>query len=301
VPGAGALRAAILQPADSLRRWASDASSDPHALQRLLANPFFTALADRLATATDIFAAARVAEWAEHDPGLTDLVVDTAPGLNAVEFLTRPERVATFLSGRSAGWLRWLAPGPTGRAGGLLGGSARRVIGALVRLGGSRMLADLAEFFSLVDETFTRMLARVQATQHWLHDPSTELLIVTSVRDDGARTARDLARALAQAAMSPRAVVVNRALPAEMNAQQGPLQAIASVDPEAAVVIRYALACSTIQARLVEAVRGIAPTTAVVPDARGLDGEARLDVLAKVGQALRAELTVESRAGSGSP
>jgi anion-transporting ArsA/GET3 family ATPase len=290
VPGAGSLRAAVLQPADSVRRWAVEASPDPRALQRLFANPFFAALADRLATATDIFAAARVAEWSERDPGLTDLVVDTAPGLNAIEFLTRPERVTAFLGGRMVGWLRWLAREPTGGSQGLLRGGARRVFGGLVRMGGSRMLSDLAEFFSLVEGMFARMLARVQTTQRWLRDGSTELLIVTSVRDDGAQTARDLAGALAEAGLVAGAVVVNRALPADLAAQSELLERAAAVDPEAAPVIRYALAYAAIQARVVQAVRGLSATTALVPDARGLDGEARLESLAQIGRALRGGL-----------
>ncbi len=300
VPGAGALRAAILQPSEALRRWATEATeADPRALQRLFANPFFTALADRLATATDIFAAARVAEWAERDPGLTNLVVDTAPGLNALEFLTRPERVAAFLSGRTVGVLRWLAREPAGgaprqtpvaRLTGELWGGARQLLGAFVRLGGSRMLGDLADFFSLVEGTFTRMLARVQTTQKWLHDPSTELIIVTSAHEDGARTARELAAALTHAGLSPRAVVVNRALPPAMEAQRAALQAFALAHPEASATVQVALGYVAIQARVVESVRGLVPTTVVVPDARGLDGESRLEVLAGLGRALEAAL-----------
>jgi anion-transporting ArsA/GET3 family ATPase len=288
VPGADALRAALLQPADSVRRWAAEASPDPATLQRLFGNPFFAALADRLATATDIFAAARVAEWAERDPGLTDLIVDTAPGLNAIEFLTRPEKVATFLGGRMVGWLRWLAREPTGGSQGLLKGSARRVFGALVRIGGSRMLADLADFFSLVEGMFATLLARVQTTQRWLHDASTELLVVTSVRDDGARTARDLSLALSQAGLRPRAVVLNRAVPVDFAAELSPLAASAS--GEAVPVLRYALAYATMQARVIESVRGTARTTAIVPDARGLDGDSRLASLTQLGQALREAL-----------
>lgn len=285
VPGADALRAALLQPADSVRRWAAEASPDPATLQRLFSNPFFAALADRLATATDIFAAARVAEWSERDPALTDLIVDTAPGLNAIEFLTRPEKVAAFLGGRTVGWLRWLAREPTGGSRGLLRGGARRVFSALVRIGGSRMLSDLADFFSLVEGTFATLLARVQTTQGWLRDASTELLVVTSVRDDGAQTARDLAGALSQAGLAPRAVVLNRALPQDLAAQLAPLEPFAS--SEAAPVLRYAMAYTTIQARVIESVRGLARTTVVVPDARGLDGDARLESLARLGQALR--------------
>lgn len=291
VPSAGGLRAAILQPAESVRRWAGDACPDPQLRARLFANPFFAALADRLATATDIFAAARVAEWAERDPALTDLVVDTAPGLNAIEFLTRPERVAAFLGGRLVGWLRWLARDGSGgsSAEGLRGG-ARRVVWGLVRIGGSRMLADLADFFALVEGMFARMLMRVEETQRWLRAETTQILVVTSVRYDGARMASDLVDALAEARLAPRAVIVNRALPAELPRHAGALRVAAAGDPWAASVVRYALGYASVQARVVEGVRGLAETTVVVPDARGLDGEARLASLARIGEGVRTGL-----------
>jgi anion-transporting ArsA/GET3 family ATPase len=291
VPGAGALRAAVLQPAESVRRWVAEACPDPQIRERLFGNPFFAALADRLATATDIFAAARVAEWAERDPGLTDLVVDTAPGLNAIEFLTRPERVATFLGGRLVGWLRWLAPdaGPKGSSVGPLRGGAGRIVGGLERIGGSRLLSDLADFFALVQGTFTRMIARVQATERWLHEEATQILVVTSVRHDGAETAKQLLDALSNAGLVARAVVVNRALPIGLAAQRALIE-VAAAEPRAVPVIRYALAYSAIQERVVEGVQGLAARTAIVPDARGLDGDERLEALARIGTELRAGL-----------
>ena len=290
VPTCGSLRAAVLEPAESLRRWAAEACPDPETRDHLLANPFFTALADRLATATDIFAAARVGEWAERDASLTDLVVDTAPGLNAIEFLTRPERVAAFLGGRLVGWLRLLArQGGTVSQVGLLGGGARRIFGSLVRIGGARMLADLAEFFALVETVFTRMLARVEVTQRWLREDGTQIIVVTAVRHDGAATAKELSQALEGARLVARAVVVNRALP-RMADQTGTLEAVAARDPDAARVIRYALAYAAMQAKVVEDVRGLAATTATLPDVRGLDADARLESLAHVGELLRATL-----------
>jgi arsenite-transporting ATPase len=288
VAHAGALRAAVLRPADGLRRWATEACPDPRARERLLRNTFFLALADRLATATDIFAAARVAEWVEHDPALTDLVIDTAPGLNAIEFLTRPERVVAFLGGRLVGWLRWLARGQA--AAERVGGGARRIVGGLARIAGSQTLGDLADFFALMDGVLARMLGRVEVTQRWLHDDSTQLLLVTSVRHDGARLAEELARALSDAGLSPRAVIVNRALPASLAGFDAPLEAMAARAPRAAPVIRYALAYSAIQANVLERVRRLAATTVIVPGARGLDGDARIAALVQVGDLIRAGL-----------
>lgn len=289
VPGVGALRAAVLDPAESLRRWAAEACPDCPTRDCLFANPFFAALAGRLATATDIFAAARVTEWVEHQPELTDLVVDTAPGLNAIEFLTRPERVAAFLGGRLVGWMRWLARSsrPTDSAEERLRGGALRIVGGLVRIGGARMLMDLADLFSLVEGMFGSLLARVQQTQRWLRDETTEILVVTSVRHDGALTATALVDALSSAGLVPRAVVLNRALPAGLTECAAPLQAAAVSNPESAPVIRYALAYAAIQARTLEDVRGLAARTAVVYEASAVSGDTRLESLTRVGEVLR--------------
>ena len=259
--------------------------------ERLFENPFFVAMADRLATATDIFAAARVAEWAERDPELTDLVVDTAPGLNAIEFLTRPERLAAFLGGRLVGWLRWLAPDrAAGASSERLRGGARRVLWSLVRVAGSRLLQDLANFFSLVEGMFARVLERVEYTQRWLRSGSTQILVVSSVSDDGARMARGLIDALSVARLAPRAVVVNRAAPLGLEAQRGALELVAASDPLAAPVVRYALAYAAIQSRVVGAVHGLASKTVILPDAHGLDGDERIESLAQLGDLLGAEL-----------
>ena len=290
VPSAAALRAAVLDPAESVRRWAAEACPDLAMREALARNPFFGALADRLATATDIFAAARVAEWAEHEPGLTDLVVDTAPGQNAIEFLTRPERVAALLGGRLVGWLRRLAPGAATGAPGRLQGGALRLAGGLVRIGGLRLLSDLAGFFWLVDGLFTRMGSRVEATRHWLHEGDTRLLVVTSVRHDGAERATELASALARAGLGPYAVVVNRAVGPALAAHAPDLERAMAGDARAAPVVRYALAYAALEARVATAVRALAPVTALVANARGLDGDARLEALAELGERLLIDL-----------
>jgi hypothetical protein len=163
-------------------------------------------------------------------------------------------------------------------------------VGGLVRLGGSRMVLDLADFFTLVESMFDRMLARVRATQRWLHEGATQILVVTSSRHDGARTAMELVDALSKARLAPSAVVVNRALPVGLEALIEPLEVATAGDPWARPVLRYARSYANIQARVVEAVRGLAARTALVPDTRGLDGDSRLESLARIGDVLRAGL-----------
>ena len=200
VPCGGELHAAIVHPHQALERWVGE--HDP-ALTR---NPYFAALGGRLATAVDIFAAARVAEWAERDPLLTDLVVDTAPGLPALEFLRSPRQLDALVSGRMLRWLR--AASSRGR----LHGTARRVLGAFAGVGGARMVIDLADFFSAVRAPLERMLARVEETRRWIG--SADLLLVTSPRDTGAAGAAAVLRALSDEDLAPSAVIVNRTWPA---------------------------------------------------------------------------------------
>jgi anion-transporting ArsA/GET3 family ATPase len=288
VPGVGELHAALLRPEDSMRRWAADACPDPDLRTRLLANKFFLALADRLAAATDLLAAARIAEWAERDPALTDLVVDTAPGLNAIEFLRKPQSLAAFLEGGLVRWLRWLAR--SGTKNGLFKGAARRVIGGLDRLGGTPMLLELAEFLSLVEELLARMLDRVTKAQAWISSPSTELLLIAAVRDDAAHTAGELAKALGELNLSARATVVNRALPQELGPELERLDD-ASLAPDALPFVRYARGYSRMQQRVISEVTPLARTVAVIPAWRGLDEDTRLDALSALGERLLGQLT----------
>ncbi len=286
VPHAGELRAAILRPEKAMRRWAAATCTDADARDRLLRNPFFLALADRLATATDLLAAVRVAEWAEDDPALDDLVVDTAPGLNAIEFLRRPQRLSAFLEGHLVAWLRRLADADRGGPlGAVLRGGARRVVGGLARIGGTRMLLDLADFLSLARDLFTQMLERVEAMQRWLEDPSTEIVLVTSVSDDAAVAARQIGEALTAVNLAPRATVINRAMPPGLGKELGRIPQ-AALGPEAEALVRYVKAYAAMQERVVRAVTPLSSRVVVMPASPGLDEADRAEALAGLGARL---------------
>ena len=107
----GSVRASVLHIGESLKRWVNEAGLSKAAQERLYENQLFRALAERLATATDTFAAVRMAEWPEREEGLTDLVVDTAPGIHAIDFLSKPEKLSAFLDGKLIEWLKWLSKG----------------------------------------------------------------------------------------------------------------------------------------------------------------------------------------------
>lgn len=284
VPGHQGLSAALLRPADCLRRWAKEACSDDALRTRLESNAFFLAMADRLAGATDLLAAVRMAEWAERDEALTDLVVDTAPGLNAVEFLQRPHSLMTFLEGRLVRWLRWLARNRGGKFGGLVR-SGTRALGGLARLGGTRMLFELADFLVLVEDVLTKMISRLERAQAWLRQADTEVLLVTAVRSEAVSTIAQFTAALQAVGITPAAVVLNRALPVELATELAPVD-LGTLSAEAAAVVRFAQGTVAVQARLLEALRQSTPVVKIVPAAQGLEGTERLAALTQLGRRL---------------
>lgn len=280
VPGAGPLRAAIAQPHQAVLRWVAEVCTDPGALARVETNPFFAALGDRLATATDVLAAARIAEWAERDPSLTDLVVDTAPGVAAIDFLRSPRQIKAMAKGWMVRWLRAVARTGDGRFRGVRRG-ARRLLDGMASLVGTRMIVDLAEFFAQVSAAMQRMLVRVERTESWLRSDATELLLVTSPHDTGGRGAAQIVDAVRGERLGLRAVIVNRTLPGELAAELAAIEVPAGAEP----LVGYARAYAAAQAQVLAAASAWAPIVVALPSQPALV-EARRSALVELGASL---------------
>lgn len=281
VPIAPGLTAALVRPEQSLRRWAAEEDAPAE----LLASPFFVALADRLAAASETIAAARAAEWVEKDPALQDLVIDTAPGLQGIDFLERPEKLSAFLEGRVLEWARRLVAPARGPFSGTLRAGARRALGAIGRIGGTRLLVGFAEFAVLIEAVAGRMLERLARARTQIRDG--ELLVVATARAAASDEARALALALGGLGLSPAAAVLNRALPDAISAPEAP-------DAESRAVLRFAANSARVQQRVGAQLAAWAPRVIEVPAASGLDAEgaARLAALTQLGEHLRNPLAL---------
>lgn len=273
VPVSGDLHAALLLPEATLRRWATEGIRDPRERDRLLQNRLFAVLADRLAATTDVIAAVRIAEWLEGDPHLTDLVVDTAPGRNGIEFLKRPAALVGLMQGRLLGWLR-RADAP--------GGVARRILRGLSHVGGVELLGELGELATSVQRPFQRVLDRLERAEAALRDPATEILLVTTVREDAVHSTQALRAELAALGHPPSVVVVNRALSPSLGAETAHVDET-SLDAPSAALLRYLRAYDAIQARVVSGAKVLAPSIVTLAAVSGLDGDARLARLAELG------------------
>jgi len=254
-----------------VRRWATE-GLDADARDRLLANRIFRVLADRLATTTDIIAAVRVAEWLEHDPTLTDFVVDTAPGRNGLELVRRPRALAAFLEGKLLGWLH--------RPHGI----GARLLHTLTPIAGTSALGEVGELAAGIREPLHRVVMRLERAEACLRDPATSFLLITTVREDGVRAASVLRAALSDVDLAPTAVVVNRTI-ADVSAELATLD-VSALGAEAETVVRYTRAYAEMQARVVASAAGLTPEVISLPAFSGLDAGTRLAKLTALGRAL---------------
>lgn len=246
--GAGELRAAILEPNMCLRRWAAEANADTS----LLTDPFFLALADRLAAATDAIAAARAAEWAERDPDLDELIIDTAPGIAGIELATRPEKLLSMLQGRAIGWIRH-------------GGG--RIFSGLTRISGVEALERFGSFLAVVDAALHTLVARLKHAKRWLREA--RILIVATVNEASLSAARDIQAALE---LPVDGVILNRVLPRSFHF-------IPSEDPAARSFANYVEHYRDLQQRIFSELSVSFGRTIELPQRASLD----LDGLAELG------------------
>ncbi len=283
VPGHGVLDAAMLVPDETLRRWATEGLDDQQRAE-LLENRLFKALADRLATTTDVIAAVRVAEWIERDSSLTDFVVDTAPGRNGVEFLRRPTALVALMQSRVFAWLpRVRGPARPSASVETSPGVAGRILGSLARIGGVELVVELARLLSAVETPFRRVRERLERAQALLHLPSTRTLLVTTVLDGAWTAAGTLRDALLDVGVVPSAIVVNQALPRDLGAELANID-VASLDGEAQAFVTYVRECAGAQCRLLDHLASWRVPTVLLQQRSGLDADERLKALEALGR-----------------
>jgi len=254
IPGAGNdpvttpepnLSAAML---DSAAAWEAIAlrHASPPTAARLIASPYFRAVADRF-PGGQAYAAGE--EMLGHlESGRYDLiVVDTPPAQGGIEFFTAPRRVRSLVGGRI---LRWLtgARVPGRRAVYRL--TARPALRVADRILGTPLLEEVAEFLLDLRETYDGVTRRSRRLER--HFKASLTIVVTTTDPAPLREARRFFSVLPDVASPPAAFVFNRTLPgswagAPAPPRDGPLEA--NLRRWAAEAHRQAEARSEIEAR----------------------------------------------------
>ncbi len=205
VPGLPALEAAMLDAAASwealVRR-----HTDGDTAERLVANRFFRAIADRFPAGQAYAAAeetARLAESGQYE----FIVVDTPPVGGAADFFEAPSRIRSLVAGRA---LRVLTgPAIPGRRV-LYSLTARPVLRLADRLLGGPLLEDVAEFLIDLRTTYDGIRARAGDVEALFHAAHT---VVATTTDPGPMA--QARRLLSHGPGTAKTVLVNRTVPAE--------------------------------------------------------------------------------------
>ncbi len=134
------------------------------------------------------------------------LVLDTPPSRNALDFLDAPGRLTAFLEGRALkAFLR-----PTGFGMKVLGRGAAPVLGALRRVTGVDLIADLSTFFALLGDMTEDFSQRAAQVERMCKADSSAFLLVTSAQSGPIDEAIWFRRTLEEVGLPFAGVVVNR-------------------------------------------------------------------------------------------
>ena len=193
--------AAMLDPSSAWDAMVRE-QAGPAQAEKVLANPVYRRIADTFVHGND-YAALGWLDDAFASDRYRLIIVDTAPSQNALDFFDASNRVADFFGSPLLGWL-------TGGDGSLVGGTAARTFSTLAdRLLGAEFLADVVEFFQLMNEVVPGMVARTAAISAELAGYDAAFVAVTAPAADVVGRLDRLAGQLAQRDLRFDAVVVN--------------------------------------------------------------------------------------------
>jgi len=181
--------------------------ADPETVDRLLASPFFRAVAERF-PAGQAYAAAE--EMAGHlESGEFDLVVvDTPPSGGGLDFFASPQRIRSLVGGRV---LRWLTGARIPGRRRLYSITARPVLKVADTVLGGPLLEDVAEFLLDLRTAYDGVSRRArQVERHFRNGTS---VVVTTADPTPLREAVRFFADLPDRTPRPAAVIFNRVLP----------------------------------------------------------------------------------------
>ena len=183
--------------------------AEPEVGDRLLVNPYFRAIADRFPAAQSYAAGERMAEYIEG--GKFDvLVIDTPPSGGGIDFFTAPQRTGDLVSGKL---LKWLTGSHIPGRSILYRFTAKPMLRLADTILGGPMLSDVADFLLDLRTMYDSLSARSRTIERYLRQATT--VIATTADPTPIHETKRFFKHLEGIAITPRAIVFNRALPLE--------------------------------------------------------------------------------------
>jgi len=239
--GEEALEREVRVPLDGLPLWASllDArhtfdrlveryAPDERAQRRILENRYFQHLSGTLGGVLEYMAVERLFEVAA-EGRYGQVILDTPPTRQAIDFLEAPARIVGFLD---SGALRvalkdWFDEEGHLRAGSRWGALGRRAERFLDDVVGLDLLRDMAEFFQAFGPLYEGFRERAQAVEQLLRSPKTRFVLVAGPGEERIPDTLFFARRLEQAGYHLGPIVVNRVHPRYLVDGAAPDQSVA--------------------------------------------------------------------------
>lgn len=210
----GTLHASLLDARQTFDRLIERYATEDEAARRILENRFYQQLSGTLSGILEYMAVERLFE-VEAEGRHSQVILDTPPTRQALDFLEAPSRIIGFLeSGAIRVALKpWFDEEGRLKATsrfGLLGRQAERFLDDVV---GLDLLRDMAEFFQAFAPLYEGFRERAQAVEQLLRSPKTRFVLVSGPGEERIPDTLFFARKLKQAGFHLGPVVVNRVHP----------------------------------------------------------------------------------------
>ena len=211
----GRLDASLLDARRTFDRLVERYAPDAEARRRILANRFYQHLAGTLSGVLEYMAVERLFEVAR-EGRYDQVILDTPPTRQALDFLEAPSRIVRFLdSGALKLALRdWFDEHGRLQPGRGLGLFGRRLEGLLDRVVGLDFLRDMLEFFQAFGPLFDGFRGRARKVEDLLASERTRFLLVAGPGEERIPDTLFFARRLREAGHRLGPLVVNRVHPA---------------------------------------------------------------------------------------
>ena len=208
VPWRGELFAAMLDTQASFDALIRRVCRDDSQVRRILGSKIYRHMTTAIAGSQEYVAMERLYYLMRE--GRYDLVVlDTPPTKNALDFLSAPNRLASFLDDNVVKW--FVQPQKAGMGLKLLLKGRDVVFKLMAVLLGDQLVHELTEFFDAFSDLTSGFRERAEKVGMLLRSPETVFVLVTSAEKNALGEATAFSKRLVEAAIPLKAVVINRA------------------------------------------------------------------------------------------
>ena len=216
---AGRLDASLLDARRTFDGLVDRYAPDQAARDRILGNRFYRHLAGSLAGILEYMAVERLFEvW--RDGRHERVILDTPPTRQALDFLTAPRRMVSFLDSGAVrvGTRRWFDDDGHLRGTRALGALGRKFEQFLDEVVGLELLRDMAEFFQAFGPLYEGFRRRAWEVEKLLVSPQTVFFLVSGAGEENVPDTLFFARKLGETGHHLGPVLVNRLHPPSASA-----------------------------------------------------------------------------------